>query len=243
MGEAVSLGVHESQSRLWENAVGRSRPFWAHFFPLARHVFHEALQDVALDDFHFAINHVEPSLIRVQADEVTYNLHILMRFELEQALLAGDLTVADVPAAWNEKSTALPRRHAPHRRRGLPAGHPLERRADRLLPDLHAGQPLRRAVLREGPRRARRPGRVVRAGRFRRPARLAPREGPPPGPALPLGPADRARDRAHPPITAPSCRRSGGNTRKFTNSDSNPLDPSATVPPEGSRGGSRSPEP
>jgi carboxypeptidase Taq len=105
MGEAVSLGVHESQSRLWENAVGRSRPFWTHFFPLARHVFHEALQDVAPDDFHRAVNRVEPSLIRVQADEVTYNLHILMRFELEEALISGDLKAADVPGAWVEKST------------------------------------------------------------------------------------------------------------------------------------------
>jgi carboxypeptidase Taq len=103
MGDAVSLGVHESQSRLWENAVGRSRPFWEHFLPLARRAFPGPLRDVGLDEFHFAVNHVEPSLNRVQADEVTYNLHILVRFELEQALLAGDLAVADIPGAWNEK--------------------------------------------------------------------------------------------------------------------------------------------
>jgi carboxypeptidase Taq len=103
MGESVSLGVHESQSRLWENAVGRSRPFWQHFFPLARRVFREALHDVKLDDFLFAVNHVAPSLIRVQADEVTYNLHVLARFELEQALISGDLAVGDVPGAWTEK--------------------------------------------------------------------------------------------------------------------------------------------
>jgi carboxypeptidase Taq len=101
MGEAVSLGVHESQSRLWENMVGRSRAFWEHFFPRARQVFHETLQDVGLDQFHLAIHNVERSFIRVQADEITYDLHILVRFELERALLAGDLTVADVPAAWN----------------------------------------------------------------------------------------------------------------------------------------------
>ncbi|MHC5543199.1 carboxypeptidase M32, partial [Singulisphaera rosea] len=103
MGESVSLGVHESQSRLWENAVGRSRPFWEHFFPLAQRVFHKALHETALDDFLFAVNHVEPSTIRVEADEVTYNLHILIRFELEQALISGDLPPADVPAAWDEK--------------------------------------------------------------------------------------------------------------------------------------------
>jgi carboxypeptidase Taq len=102
MGEAVSLGVHESQSRLWENAVGRSRPFWIHVYPLARRVFHAGLAGIALDDFLFAVNRVEPSLIRVQADEVTYNLHVLLRFELEQALLSGNLAVADVPSAWNE---------------------------------------------------------------------------------------------------------------------------------------------
>jgi len=103
MGEAVSLGVHESQSRLWENAVGRGRAFWAYWFPMARRIFHEALAGVTLDAFHAAVNHVEPSLIRVQADEATYNLHIIVRFELEQALLSGDLAVADLPAAWNQK--------------------------------------------------------------------------------------------------------------------------------------------
>jgi carboxypeptidase Taq len=102
MGESVSLGIHESQSRLWENAVGRSRPFWIHVFPMARRVFHAALTDVTLDDFLFAVNRVEPSLIRVQADEVTYNLHVMLRFELEQALLSGDLAVGDLPTAWNE---------------------------------------------------------------------------------------------------------------------------------------------
>jgi carboxypeptidase Taq len=124
MGEAVSLGVHESQSRLWENAVGRSRPFWDHVFPLAQRIFHEALAGVSLDDFLFAINRVEPSLIRVQADEVTYNLHVLLRFELEQALLSGDLPAGDVPAAWNE---------AMHRLLGLmPPGD-----ADGCLQDIH----------------------------------------------------------------------------------------------------------
>jgi carboxypeptidase Taq len=103
LGEAVSLGIHESQSRLWENVVGRSRPFWEFFFPLARQIFHESLYDVSLDDFHFAINHVEPSTNRVRADEVTYNLHVLIRFELEQALLSGDLPAADLPGAWNER--------------------------------------------------------------------------------------------------------------------------------------------
>ena len=103
LGEAASLGIHESQSRLWENQVGRSRAFWEHFFPKAKQKFPQALGDVSLDDFYFAVNDVRPSLIRVEADEATYNLHILVRFELEQALLDGDLPADDLPGAWNEK--------------------------------------------------------------------------------------------------------------------------------------------
>ena len=101
--EAISLGIHESQSRLWENLVARSKPFWQHFFPAARQAFPTALAAVSLDDFYFAVNDVRPSLVRVEADEATYNLHILIRFELEQALLVGDLAVADLPGAWDEK--------------------------------------------------------------------------------------------------------------------------------------------
>jgi carboxypeptidase Taq len=102
MGHAPSLGLHESQARLWENAVGRSFAFWRHFFPLTQKTFPESLGDVTLESFHLAVNRVQPSLIRVQADEVTYNLHILIRFELEQALLGGDLKTAEVPVAWGE---------------------------------------------------------------------------------------------------------------------------------------------
>jgi carboxypeptidase Taq len=102
MGDAPSLGIHESQARLWENAVGRSQGFWRHFFPLACTLFPTALRDVGLDEFLLAIHHVAPSLNRVQADEVTYNLHIRVRFELERALIHGDLAPANVPDAWNE---------------------------------------------------------------------------------------------------------------------------------------------
>jgi carboxypeptidase Taq len=103
LGSAVSLGIHESQSRMWENQVGRSRPFWEHFFPQAKRLFHSALRDASIDDFVFAVNDVQPSFIRVEADEATYNMHIILRFELEQALVSGDLKPADVPGAWNEK--------------------------------------------------------------------------------------------------------------------------------------------
>lgn len=102
-GEAASLGIHESQSRLWENLVGRSRSFWRCFYGDAQKRFAEALADVPADDFYWAINDVRPSLIRVEADEATYNLHILIRFELEQALVNHELRAAELPGAWNEK--------------------------------------------------------------------------------------------------------------------------------------------
>jgi carboxypeptidase Taq len=107
LGVACSFGIHESQSRLWENQVGRGRPFWDHFYPRLKQTFPTTLNGVSLEAFHFAINDVRPSLIRVEADEATYNLHIALRFELELALLSGDLTVSDLPAAWNERFMGL----------------------------------------------------------------------------------------------------------------------------------------
>jgi carboxypeptidase Taq len=103
LGAATSLGIHESQSRLWENQVGRGHAFWQHFFPRARQTFPATLRDVSPKAWLFAVNDVQPSYIRVEADEVTYNLHIILRFELEQSLLSGDLAPADVPGAWNEQ--------------------------------------------------------------------------------------------------------------------------------------------
>jgi len=102
-GTYCSLGIHESQSRLWENLVGRSPGFWKHFFPRAQHYFAEALGAVDEQSFYSAINEVTPSLIRVEADEATYDLHIIIRFELEQSLLDGSLSVDDLPQAWNDK--------------------------------------------------------------------------------------------------------------------------------------------
>ena len=105
LGSSVSLGVHESQSRMWENLVGRGRDFWKHFFPRTQELFPDALGNTLLDDFHFAVNAVSPSFIRVEADEVTYNLHIMLRFDLERELISGQLQPSDVPAAWNERFT------------------------------------------------------------------------------------------------------------------------------------------
>jgi carboxypeptidase Taq len=102
-GESISLGIHESQSRMWENMVGRSKAFWKHFYPKAQKTFPDALGDVTIDQFYFAINDVRPSFIRVEADEATYNLHILLRFEIESSFFNGDLKLADIPFTWNEK--------------------------------------------------------------------------------------------------------------------------------------------
>ncbi|MHC4064999.1 MAG: carboxypeptidase M32 [Planctomycetota bacterium] len=106
-GQHVSLGIHESQSRMWENMVGRSRPFWERHFAWAQEVFAEALAGLTLDQFYGAVNTVAPSLIRVEADEVTYNLHIVVRFDLERDLLNRNIEAADIPAAWNERMTDL----------------------------------------------------------------------------------------------------------------------------------------
>jgi carboxypeptidase Taq len=107
LGESVSLGVHESQSRLWENLVGRSRPFWTWAYPRLREAFPGQLDDVDLDRFVLAINAVAPTSIRVEADEVSYHLHVMLRFDLERALLAGALDVDDLPGAWAEGCRAL----------------------------------------------------------------------------------------------------------------------------------------
>ena len=99
----TSLGIHESQSRLWENLVGRSRGFWKFAYPRLQRTFPQELGGCSLETFYRAINRVEPSLIRVEADEVTYNLHIMLRYELESQLIDDNLPVTELPEAWNSK--------------------------------------------------------------------------------------------------------------------------------------------
>src|SRR6478736_2296464 len=102
-GGPCSLGIHESQSRMWENLVGRSRPFWTLFYPRAQEAFPEQLRAVELDDFLAGINRVRPSLIRIKADEVTYGMHIILRFELEQDIINGRVELRDLPQVWSER--------------------------------------------------------------------------------------------------------------------------------------------
>jgi carboxypeptidase Taq len=101
LAQSPSFGLHESQSRFWENLIGRSLPFWRHYLPILAGLFPRELEGVSLEAFHAALNRVEPSLIRVEADEVTYNLHVLLRYELELAILRGQLQAGDLPDAWN----------------------------------------------------------------------------------------------------------------------------------------------
>ncbi|MAT40928.1 MAG: carboxypeptidase [Anaerolineaceae bacterium] len=103
MGGGASLAIHESQSRLWENLVGRSFPFWQHFYPRLQEVFPTQLGNIGLDTFYKGINKVQPSLIRVEADEATYNLHIMLRLELEIAMIEGKAAIKDLPEIWNAK--------------------------------------------------------------------------------------------------------------------------------------------
>jgi carboxypeptidase Taq len=103
LARGTSLGMHESQSRLWENLVGRSMPFWSFFYPQLQEHFPEALGDVELDAWFASVNWVQPSFIRVEADEATYNLHVILRFELEQELLGGDVGLDELPDVWNDR--------------------------------------------------------------------------------------------------------------------------------------------
>lgn len=103
LAEGTSMGIHESQSRLWENMIGRSLPFWEHYYPVLQSYFPQQLKDVSAKDFYRAINKVESSLIRIEADELTYNLHIIIRYEIEKMLFNENLSVSDLPSVWNEK--------------------------------------------------------------------------------------------------------------------------------------------
>jgi carboxypeptidase Taq len=102
-GAPCSLGIHESQSRLWENLVGRSAPFWRFFYPRLQRAYPDQVGSVELDAFLAGINRVKPSLIRIKADEVTYGMHVILRFDLEQEIVNGRVQLRDLPEVWNAK--------------------------------------------------------------------------------------------------------------------------------------------
>ncbi len=107
LAEGTSLGIHESQSRLWENIVGRSKEFWTYWYPKFQTAFPENLKDYSMDEFYRSMNVVQPSFIRVEADEVTYGLHIILRFELEKMIIEENIQVDELPGLWNEKMEEL----------------------------------------------------------------------------------------------------------------------------------------
>lgn len=107
LADGSSFGIHESQSRLWENVVGRSREFWTYWYPILQKYFPENLKKYPEDEFYKSINCVQPSLIRVEADEVTYGLHIILRFELEKEIIEDDLSSTELPSLWNDKMEKL----------------------------------------------------------------------------------------------------------------------------------------
>ena len=181
LARGVSLGMHESQSRMWENLVGRSLPFWRHFFPRLQEL-HRALAGYDAEQWYREVNFVEPSLIRVEADEATYNLHIILRFELEQAMLGDEFPLEQLPEEWNSRMYDYLGIEVPNDTQRRAAGRPLVGRLDRLLPDLRARQPDLGADLGEDHRRPARSGRQLRGRRVRAAARLAARA---PAPARP----------------------------------------------------------
>jgi len=119
LGSAVSLGIHESQSRLWENHVARSLPFWKAHYPTLQEKFPESLSDIHLDQFYRGINKIEPNLIRTEADELHYHFHVLIRYEIEKALMEGSIKVKDIRDAWNDKYQSYLGLTAPDDRQGI----------------------------------------------------------------------------------------------------------------------------
>ena len=196
-GEAVSSGVHESQARLWENQVGRGRALMHWLLPRLQRAF-GALPVSDPDDLYRAVNRVRRSLIRTEADEVTYNLHIILRFDLERAVIEDALQPADLEEAFNEHMQRYVGVDTAARWRGCAAGHPLGGGMLRLLPHLRVGQYLRRRAVRPGAARLATARQRSEEGRGRGAARVAPRQGPPLRKHLPGRGAHGARGRSRP---------------------------------------------
>jgi len=125
LADGASMGIHESQSRMYENIIGRSKDFWSYWYPILKsNYFKDALKNVKLDEFHRAINTVQPSYIRVDADEVTYALHIILRFEIEHDIIEGKINTSEIPSIWNEKFEKM-------------FGIPIMKDSDGMLQDVH----------------------------------------------------------------------------------------------------------
>ena len=177
LADGASMAVHESQSRMWENLVGRSRAFWVYFYPRLQSYFPEQLGGVDLETFYKAINKVEPSFIRTEADEATYNLHIMLRLELEIALMEGALEVRDLPEAWNSRMQEYLGLTPPDDSLGMLQDVPWSGGMVGYFPS-YAGQPDLPAAVGEDLPRHPGPGEPVRARRVRFTAGVAARQHP-----------------------------------------------------------------
>ena len=195
LGSGTSLGMHESQSRMWENLVGRSLPAWRFFFPKLQQTFPDALAGYDVDRWYREINAVQPSLIRVEADEATYNLHIILRFELEQELIDESFPLESLPEEWNRRMYDLLGVEVPGRHPRRPPGHPLGDRRDRLFRHLRAREPDLGPALGAHHDRSARPRGRLRARRVHPAPRMATRSRPPVRPEVHAGRNARARDR------------------------------------------------
>ena len=169
LASVTSMSLHESQSRMWENLVGRGLPMWRHFYPRLQETFPAQFGDVDLETYYGAINKVEPSFIRVEADEVTYNMHIILRFELEQEMLSGQLPLGGPAGGVERAHVRVPGDRRPERLAGRPAGRALVGRGVRVLPDVFARQRRLGAALGEADGRAAGSHVAARARRVRRP--------------------------------------------------------------------------
>ena len=198
LDDPVSLGVHESQSRMWENLVGRSRPFCAWMHPRLAEWLPGAVDGLDATGLYRAVNTVQPSLIRTEADETTYNLHIILRFELELALIEGSLSVDDLPAAWDEGMERLLGIEVPTVAEGVLQDVHWSTGPVRLLPDLHAREPDRLAAVGAHRRGPAGPRRAAPARRVRAAARVAARARPPPRAQVPAARAAAPDHRRRP---------------------------------------------
>ncbi len=195
LADRSSMAIHELQSRLWENLVGRSLPFWEHFYPRLQATFPAQLGNVSLMAFYKGINQVQPSLIRVEADEATYNLHVMLRLELEIALMEGTLEVKDLPEAWNARMQDYLGLTPPNDALGVLQDIHWSDGYHRLFPHLRPGQPGLRPAVGAHQRRYPRPDRADPPRGVRRAARLAAREDPPPRGKVRAAGAGAARHR------------------------------------------------
>ena len=140
------MGIHESQSRFYENIIGRSEAFISLIFPKIKELFPEQFENVSAHDFYLAVNKAEPSLIRTEADELTYSMHIMVRYEIEKRLMDGSLSTKDLPNEWNRCMKGISRNRCSLRQHGLPSGFSLERRRAGLFPELFPRLCLRCAI-------------------------------------------------------------------------------------------------